>query len=151
MRRAQSKYNDRDSNEGQEAHRLEEAERRARHAVRSVGDHRCHEKTRELRVRPSTAPHAVMEIIDASPVSPVPPPPVETLEPQPCAPANELCEVPEPQLAWVLVAWPEMLDTASRRQGTEASCLFCGRQGRIVEVISVEQWRHRRRGFGREA
>ena len=136
MRRAQSKYNDRDSNEGQEAHRLEEAERRARHAVRSVGDHRCHEKTRELRVRPSTAPHAVMEIIDASPVSPVPPPPVETLE---------------PQLAWVLVAWPEMLETASRRQGTEASCLFCGRQGRIVEVISVEQWRHRRRGFGREA
>lgn len=151
MRRAQSTYNDRDSNEGLEAHRLEEAERRARHSARSVGDHRCHEKTGELRVRPSTAPHAVVETIDASPASPVPPPPVEALELQACTPAKELREVPEPQLAWVLVAWSGLLETASRRQGTEASCPFCGRQGRIVEVISVEQWQHRRRGFGQEA
>ena len=50
---------------------------------------------------------------------------------------------------WVLVAGPELLVEAGSRLGTEATCPFCGRRGRIVRVVSLEQWRRRtRRGFG---
>lgn len=142
MRGAHTRYNDRDSDEGQQVHRAEEADRRARRSAETVGDHRCHEKSGELRVRPSTAPHAVAETIDAALINLVVPPVIEASELGDVAPASE-------RLEWLLVAWPELLEAARRRQGTEASCLFCGRQGRIVEVISVEEWRHRsRRGFG---
>ena len=141
VRGAHAKYNDRDSDEGQEVHRLEEADRRARRSAETVGDHRCHEKSGELRVRPSTAPHAVAETLDAALINPVPPV-SEASELRGGAPAPERRE-------WLLVAWPEVLEAARRRQGTEASCPFCGRQGRIVEVISVTEWRRRSmRGFG---
>lgn len=132
MRKAQVRYNDRASDEGREAHRLEEADRRARRSENAVGDHRCHDNSGELRALPSTAPHAVAETLDAASV-----PPVE--------------EKRAERVAWVLVAWPEMLASARRREGTYARCPFCGRQGRVVEVISVEQWRRRpRRGLGPE-
>jgi hypothetical protein len=111
----------------------------------SVGDHRCQEKLGELGVRPSTAPHAVTETIDAALSNRVSPPVIE---------APELCSgAPTPdRLEWILVAWPSLLEAASRRKGAEATCPFCGRQGRIVEVISIDQWRRRpRRGFGEEA
>lgn len=141
MRGAHTRYNDRGSDEGQQVHRAEEADRRARRSAETVGDHRCHEKSGELRVRPSTAPHAVAETIDAPLINPVVPV-IEPSELRGVAPASE-------RLEWILVAWPELLEAASRRRSTEASCPFCGRQGRIVEVISVDQWRHRsRRGFG---
>ena len=131
MRRAQSKYNDRDSDEGQAVHRVEEADRRARRSADSVGDHRCREKSGELRARPSTAPLAVSET-DAALVSTV----IE---------APELGEPALGRLEWILVAWPELLAAARLRLGTETSCPFCGRQGRVGEVISIERWRRRSR------
>ena len=53
---------------------------------------------------------------------------------------------------WLLVAWPELLETARLRQGTWAVCPFCGRRGRIEQVVSVEEWRRvlRHRRGGRE-
>lgn len=142
VRRAQARYNDRASEEGRQAHRLEEADRRARRSAEVVGDHRCHGKSGELRALPSTAPHAVAEVFNAASVHPVSPPPVR--EPREGAPAPE-------RLEWVLVAWPELLGAARRRAGTEVRCPFCGRHGRVVEVISIDQWRRRpRRGLGLE-
>jgi len=133
VRRAQSKYNDRDSEEGQAVHRVEEADRRARRSADSVGDHRCREKSGELRARPSTAPHAVSET-DAALISPA------VIE------APELAGEPAlAHLGWILVAWPQLLAAARLRIGTEASCPFCGRQGRIDEVMSIERWRRRSR------
>jgi len=123
VRRAQSKYNDRDSDEGQAVHRVEEADRRARRSADSVGDHRCREKSGELRVPPSTVLHAVWET-DAALVK------------HSAVPAR---------LEWILVAWPELLAAARRRLGTETSCPFCGRQGRVVEVMPIERWRRRSR------
>ena len=138
VRQAQAKYNDRDSDEGREIHRLEEADRRERHGAMPVGDHRCPANSGRLRVAPSTAPHVVAETSDAATsISPVAPSSVEAFELQ-----------PEVRPEWTLVASPSLLAAASRRLGDEASCPFCGRQGRIVEVVSVEQWRRRpRRGF----
>jgi hypothetical protein len=50
---------------------------------------------------------------------------------------------------WVLVAWPELLEAARSRLGSEAMCPFCLRRGRIVQVVALEQWRHRlRHGVG---
>ena len=96
----------------------------------------------ELQVPPSTEARAVTETIDATLANPVAPPVAE-------APALGNGEGGPNRIKWVLVAWPELLTAARRRQGTEASCPFCGRQGRIIEVISVEQWRERpRRGLG---
>lgn len=138
VRRAQSKYNDRDSDEGQEVHRVEEADRRARRSADSVGDHRCHEKPRELRVRPSTALHAVSETFDVTLASPVASLPVIEVPELHGEPALD-------RLEWVLVAWPELLAAARVRLGTETSCPFCGRQGRVAEVISIERWRRRSR------
>lgn len=55
-------------------------------------------------------------------------------------------------LEWVLVAWPELLAAAQGRQGSEATCPFCGRQGRVAQVVSVDEWRRNlRHGFGWEA
>jgi len=140
VRQARATYNARDSKEGQEAHRLEEADRRMRRSGAFVGDHRCHMKSGELRVLPSAAPYAGSELLNASAVSP------SSIE------APEWREgVLASGLKWLLVAWPELLAAADRRQGDEASCPFCGRQGRVVEVISIEQWRSSpRRGFGQE-
>lgn len=42
---------------------------------------------------------------------------------------------------WILVAWPEALAAARQRLGTEASCPLCGRRGRIVRVVSLDEWR----------
>lgn len=154
MHRAHAKYNDRTSEEGLEVHRLEEAGRRARRAADFVGDHRCPEELGQLRVPPSTGAHAASETINATAAARPVTSPVEALEAPPglIAPDDEVREAPGAPLEWVLVAWPELLVAASRRQGTEAHCPFCGRQGRIAEVTSVERWRRRsRRWFGQEA
>jgi hypothetical protein len=150
VRQAQVRYNDRGSEEGQQAHRLEEAERRARRSAASVvGDHRCPAESGELRAPSSTAPHAVAEVLDAAPVYSAAPPAIGAPHDE-----REATPVPMPvpvQLQWLLVAWPEVLDAARRRAGSEAGCPFCGRRGRIVEVISIDQWRRRfRRGLGQE-
>ena len=119
-------------------------------AAERVGDHRCHENSGELRVRPLTAPHAVLETLDAALADPVvvPHPAVELVQ----LPPDAKRAAPAGGLTWVLVAWPELLAAAKQRVGSEARCPFCRRQGRIIEVISLERWRRRsRREPGPEA
>ena len=148
VRLAHRRYNDRDSEEGRKAHRLEEADRRARRGGEPVGDHRCNEKSEELRARPSTALHAIAETLNASDDDSASPPCFEALELSGMADERPWASTESNSLEWLLVAWPGLLVAASRRQGVGAICPFCGRQGRIVEIISVEQWRHsRRRGL----
>jgi hypothetical protein len=92
-----------------------------------VGDHRCPEEIGELQVPALAATQAAAEVRDVTPKR---------------AARAAVVE-------WILVAWPEALEEAQRRLGTEATCPFCGRRGRIVRVVSIEQWRRRtRRGFG---
>ena len=142
VREAHSKYNDRESEEGLENHRVEEADRRARRAADSVGDHRCQEKSVELQVPRMTEARSVTETIDATLANSVALPVAE-------APALGNGEAGSNRIKWVLVAWPELFAAARRRQGTEAGCPFCGRRGEITEVISIDQWRQRpRRGWG---
>ena len=127
VRQAHANYNDRESPEGMEAHRLEEKDRRDRRARERVGDHRCPEEIGELQVPALAATQAAAEVRDVTPKR---------------AARAAVVE-------WILVAWPEALEEAQRRLGTEATCPFCGRRGRIVRVVSIEQWRRRtRRGFG---
>jgi hypothetical protein len=127
MRRARTKYNARDTAEGLEAHRLEEAERRRRRAREGVGDHRCAAKPNGLLLASFTAQAVVTETSDAILVAPASASAVE----------------------WLLVAWPELFAAARERQGTEATCSFCGRRGVIIRVVSLDYWRRRlRRGFG---
>jgi len=134
-RQARAKYNDRGSAEGRAAHRVEEADRRARRARERVGDHRCHEETGGLHVPAPAACHAAMEASDAASHLAVDQP---VLEVPSAAPVE-----------WILVAWPEVLAAAQRRLGSEAACPFCGRRGRIVRVVPLDQWRRRvRRGLG---
>lgn len=92
-----------------------------------VGDHRCPGEADELRVQASAAKQAAKEACDVRPKRAVRASIVE----------------------WILVVPLDLLPQAERRLGTEASCPFCGRRGRIVRVVSLEQWRRRvRRGFG---
>jgi hypothetical protein len=148
-RRARGKYNDRDSDEGREAHRAEEADRRERRARARVGDHRLQEQAGGLELIPSAAFQAAAESNDAALVSPVSQPVLEVLDH--CAPCAEpRAERPHPvPVEWVLVAWPGLLQAALRRVGTDATCPFCGRCGRITRVVSLDRWRRCvRRGFG---
>lgn len=126
-RAARAKYNDRGSPEGLAWHALEERERKARRARERVGDHRCPEETGELRVQASAAKQAAEEARDAPPHRPARASVVE----------------------WILVVPLELLPKAEGRLGTEASCPFCGCRGRVVRVVSLEQWlRRARRGLG---
>ncbi len=126
-RAARAKYNARDTPEGLAWHAFEERERKARRAEERVGDHRCPEETGEVRVQASAAKQAVEEACNASPERP------------------ERASVVE----WILVVPLDLLPEAEQRLGTVASCPFCGRRGRIVRVVSLDQWRRRgRRGLG---
>lgn len=145
VRLAHVKFNDRGSEEGLEVHRLEEQERRDRRTKESkepedpeeceteaahVGDHRCHEETSELQVPSSAVTKLAAEILDDA-------------SPRPARAARAAI------VEWVLVAAPQLLAGARNRLGSEAICPFCGRRGRVVRVVSLEQWRRRpRRGFG---
>ena len=125
-RAARAKYNARDSPEGLAWHALEEQDRRVRQAKARVGDRRCSEATGELQVQASAAKQAAEEACD-----------------EPTKPAARASIV-----EWILVVSADLLPEASRRVGTEAICPFCGRQGRIVRAVSVEQWRRECRGLG---
>jgi len=143
--RARTKYNARDTAEGLEAHRLEEAERRERRARERVGDHRCIEEKGELKLDASAAHHAAVEASDDALVPPASPSDLDLGE----LVGLDKQRQPAHCIEWVLVAWPEFLAAAQERQGTEATCSFCGRRGRIIRVVSLEHWRRRlRRGFG---
>jgi hypothetical protein len=69
--------------------------------------------------------------------------------------AEEACDAPSKRsprasvVEWILVVPLDLLPEAEKRLGTVASCPFCGRRGRIVRVVSLDQWRRRgRRGLG---
>lgn len=148
VRAVRAKYNDRDSEEGREAHRLEEAARRERLAKERVGDHRLQVLVGRLQVPASAAYQAAAEVGDGALTTPAVP---QTLgAPEPGAGSAELA-VGTARCAptrWTLVAWPELLRTARRRLGTEARCPFCGRCGQIVRVVALDDWRRRLRyGF----
>ncbi len=143
-RRSRAKYNARDTAEGLEAHRVEEAERRARRARERMGDHRCAKETGGLQLPASTAHDVTAEANDAALIPPDSLSVLDTVEP-----IRLDREPPARAVEWVLVAWPELSIAARRRQDTRATCPFCGRRGRIVRVVSLDHWRRRlRHGFG---
>lgn len=147
-RRARAKYNDRDSDEGREAHRAEEAERRARRARDRVGDHRLQEQAEGLGLTGSAAFQPASESSDVALVSPGSQDPGVLDLSGPCAepPTEGPTSMP---VEWVLVVWPGRVRAARRRVGTEATCPFCGRRGRVSCVVSLDRWRRCvRRGFG---
>lgn len=116
-RRARKKY--RDSPEGREQHRDEEAERRERHRGERVGDRRLNGEKGELQIVAAAAPcaRAVEEECDG--------------------PRGEMGEGVE----WLLVAWPGLLTQAEQWLGTHLGCPWCGRQGTVVRVVGLEEWR----------
>jgi hypothetical protein len=101
-------------------------------------------KTNRLQLASLTVHAVVTETSDALLVPPVSPSDLDLgelvgLDPQKQPPSG---------VEWVLVAWPELFAAARERQGTEATCGFCGRRGHILRVVSLEHWRrHLRRGF----
>ena len=51
---------------------------------------------------------------------------------------------------WMLVVWPVLLAAFRQVMGVEKVCPFCKQTGRVVRVVSLEQWQQRReqRGVG---
>ncbi len=99
-----------------------------------VGDRRCVGQKGDQQRSSVTAPNAVVEDSDATSNKQTdfaPLPPVFL------SPARE---EPEP-IEWILVVPPDLLGAAQQRAGTDATCPFCGRRGRIRRVVSSEQWR----------
>lgn len=148
-RAARAKYNDRGSEEGQEVHRLEEAARRGRIAEGRVGDRRLQALAGRLLVPASAAHQAAAEVRDGALMVPAAPPTLDVADPCTAAAEPQVDTARPAPTEWTLVAWPELLPAARRRLGTEAVCPFCGRRGRIVRVVSFDDWRRRiRYGFG---
>jgi hypothetical protein len=116
-RKARKKY--RDSPEGVEQHRDEEEERRARRRLERVGDRRLETGRAQLQMQPTTAQYARA--------------------------AQENGDGPDKdqgkQVEWLLVAWPALLAEAELLLGTQAACPCCGRQGLVVRVVSLDEWR----------
>lgn len=116
-RRARKKY--RDSPEGREQHRDEEAERRERHRLERVGDRRLDAAEGELQIVAAVAPFA-------------------------CAVEEELNGPGEDRgegVEWLLVAWPGLLTEAEQWLGTQLGCPWCGRQATVVRVVGLDEWR----------
>ena len=143
MKRAHDKFNDRGSKEGREVHRLEEQERRDQRAAQPkqervaadarVGDHRCRDESEEVTVFPSAVSAPAAEVVNA------------IARPPPHSVRDAYAVLVE----WVLVAEPGLLAQAQSQLDREATCPCCGRRGRVVRVIGLEQWRRsNRRGFG---
>jgi hypothetical protein len=53
----------------------------------------------------------------------------------------EVRDVPRESLQWVAVAWPGLLAQAQQLHGQRWSCSCCGRTGRVVDVVPLEEWR----------
>jgi hypothetical protein len=116
-RRAHKKY--RESPEGIEQHRDEEAERRERRQLERVGDRRCESEQGQLQTVATTAPYArgVEEKCDA--------------------PRREQDE----RVEWLVVAWPGLLIRAAELLGRQVACPCCGRRGPVVRVVELDDWR----------
>jgi len=107
----------RKSPEGQEQHRDEELDRRQRQLGR-VGDRRCAPERGRVQTRAMTAAYQVVveEKSDA-----------------------------RRELEWVLVAWPGLRAAAEQMLGAYVVCPCCGREGRVTEVLELDEWHRRRR------
>lgn len=92
-----------------------------------VGDHRCAVPGAGLDVASLAGQSAAREVanVSAAPISALPEPVVGE----------------DRHVEWVLVAWPGLLSAARKREGAEAYCPLCGRRGRIVRVVCLEDWR----------
>lgn len=95
-----------------------------------VGDQRCAAPPDDGQRSSLTASYAVEEAGDAPPVALLPSVQAPLLAAEDRAP-----------IEWLLVVPLEMLRAARRREGTLATCPFCGLHGRICRVVSTEQWR----------
>lgn len=116
-RRARKKY--RESPDGIEQHRDEEAERRERRQLERVGDRRTEPEKGQLQTVTTTAPYerGVEENCDA--------------------PGRDEGE----RVEWVLVAWPELVAEAAQLLGTQVECACCGRRGPVARVLELDDWR----------
>jgi len=114
--RARKKY--RESPEGIEQHRDEEAERRDRRQLDRVGDRRTEPARGQLQTATTTAPYerSVEENCDA---------PAAGRDP----------------VEWLLVVWPGLLADAAQLMGAQVECPCCGRRGRVVHVVELDDWR----------
>jgi hypothetical protein len=112
-RRARKKY--RDSPDGREQHRDEEARRRERQQLARVGDRRTEPTQGQLQRVATTAPieRRVEEDRDA--------------------PRREQDE----QVEWLVVAWPGLLGEAAQLLGELVECPCCGRRGAVVRVVGL--------------
>lgn len=113
VQRAQKTY--RDSTEGREQHRDEEADRRERRLVR-VGDRRLEAKHGELQIVFAAAPYALA--------------------------VEEICDAPSEdiELEWLIVVWPGLLAEAAGWLGARVECPWCGRKGTAVRVVGLDVW-----------
>lgn len=116
-RRARKKY--RESPEGIEQHRDEEAARRERRQLKRVGDRRTELEGGQLQRLETTAPYE--------------------------RGVEEKCDVPRrdagESVEWVLVAWPGLLTRAAQLLDTQVGCLCCGRRGNVFRVVDLDNWR----------
>lgn len=112
-RKARKAY--RESPEGIEQHRDEEAERRERERV---GDRRLEVTEGQLQVASAVAPYT------------------RTGEENRDEPGRGRGE----QVEWLVVAWPGLLEGASGLLGTEVECPGCSRRGFVVRVLSLDDW-----------
>ena len=116
-RRARKKY--RDSPDGIEQHRDEEAERRGRRQLERVGDRRPKLVSGQLQRLATTAPYerGVEEKRDAQ--------------------RRDGGE----SVQWNVVAWPGLLTHAAQLLDTQVGCPCCGRRGTVVRVVGLDDWR----------
>jgi hypothetical protein len=105
----------RKSPEGQEQHRDEERRRRERQRE-GVGDRRCGAEEGGI----------------------------ERLATAAACQADEEPENEGEELEWKLVAWPEVLARAWQLLGSQLECGCCGRRGRVMEVLALDEWRRQR-------
>lgn len=113
MQRAQQTY--RNSTEGREQHRDEEADRRQRRLER-VGDRRLEPEHGELEIVSAAAPYALA--VEGS--------------------RDESAE--DIELEWLIVAWPGLLAEAEEWLGTRVGCPCCAREGAVVRVVGLDVW-----------
>ena len=116
-RRARKKY--RESPEGIEQHRDEEAERRERRQFERVGDRRTELESGQLQRLTTTAPYE------------------RGVEEKRDVPRRDGSE----SVQWTLVAWSGLLTLAAQLLDTQVGCPCCGRRGTVIRVVEFADWR----------
>lgn len=54
----------------------------------------------------------------------------------------------ESSIEWIMVAWRGLRASARLLLQTRWTCLSCGRTGKVVEVVGLDEWRRRRTSRG---